>query len=118
MAGTSVATKYIAEQPADKAALLKRLHALVMKGMPQAVVVTKWGVPVYTMNGVNVCAIAAFKEHVMLNFFVPPAALADPKRRLEGAKTNRALKVRRASDIDDATVVRWVKAAAATKAGA
>lgn len=116
MAKTTVATKYISEQPADKAALLKRLHALVMKGMPDAELVMKWGIPVYTKGGKNVCAIASFKEHVMINFFVPPGVLPDPKRRLEGAKTNRTLRIRSASDIDDAAVVRWVKAAAAARA--
>jgi hypothetical protein len=112
---TTAATAYIADQPKDKAALLKKLHALVMKGMPDAEVVTKWGVPVYMNGGKNVCAIAGFKEHVMLNFFVPAKVLSDPKKRLEGGKTNRALKIRGASEIDEPTIVRWVKAAAAAR---
>lgn len=108
----NVATKYISEQPADKAALLKKLDALVMKGMPDAEVVTKWGVPVYTRAGKNVCAIAGFKEHVALNFFVPPAALPDPKKRLEGAKKTTTLRLRKASEFDEPSIVRWVKTAA------
>ena len=115
MAKTSVATKYISGQPADKAALLKKLHGLVMRGMPTAEVVTKWGIPVYTIDGTNVCAIASFKEHVALNFFVPANVLPDPKMKLEGGKTNRTLRVQSASEIDDAAVVRWVKAAAAAR---
>ena len=113
MAKTSAATKYIADQPADKAALLKKLHTLVMKGMPDGDVAIKWGVPVYIKDGRNVCAIASFKEHVALNLFVPASALPDPKRRLEGGKTNRTLRIRTASEIDEAAIVRWVKAAAA-----
>lgn len=113
MAESSVAMRYIADQSPDKAALLKKLHALVMKGMPDAEVALKWGVPVYVKGGRNVCAIAAFKEHVMLNLFVPASVLPDPEKRLAGGKTSRALKVRSASDIDAAAITRWVKLAAA-----
>jgi hypothetical protein len=113
MAKTNVATKYISEQPADKAALLKKLDAAVVKGMPDAEVVMKWGVPVYMSGGRNICAIAGFKEHVAVNFFVPPAGLPDPKKKLEGGKTTRTLRVRSASEIDTAAVVGWVKAASA-----
>lgn len=108
----SAATKYIAEQPADKALLLKKLHAIVLRGMPDAEVAIKWGVPVYQRGGRNVLALASFKEHVGLNFFVPPGVLADPKKVLEGGKTNRMLKIRSAAEIDDATIARWVKSAA------
>src|SRR5688500_4241981 len=79
--------------------------------MPQAEVATKWGVPVYMSAGRNVCAIAGFKEHVALNFFVPPAALPDPKKRLEGAKKTTTLRLRKASEVDEPAIVRWVKAA-------
>jgi hypothetical protein len=109
----SAALKYIREQPADKAALLKKLDGIVMKAMPDAEVVMKWGVPVYTSGGENVCAIAGFKEHVMLNLFVPPAALKDPKKRLDGAKKTTGLRVRSASEIDAAAIAGWVKAAGA-----
>lgn len=107
----SAATRYIADQPPVKGALLKKLHAIVVKGIPDAEVTIKWGVPVYQKGGRNVCALASFKEHVGLNFFVP--ALADPKRKLEGGKTNRMLKIRSAAEIDAAEITRWVKAAAA-----
>lgn len=109
----NAATTYISEQPKDKAALLKKLEGIVMKAMPDAEVVMKWGVPVYTSGGKNVCAIAGFKEHVMLNLFVPPAALKDPKKRLDGAKKTTGLRVRSGSEIDAAAIAGWVKAAAA-----
>lgn len=47
------------------------------------------------------------------DFFVPPAALPDPRKRLEGAKTTTTLRVRAASEIDAPAITRWVKAAAA-----
>ena len=107
---------YFTQQPADKRVLLEKLRALVVKGAPDATVSIKWGVPVYQRNGRNMCAIAAFKDHVALNFFVAPNVLADPAKKLEGGKTNRMLKVRSAADIDAATISRWVKAAAAANA--
>ena len=103
---------YFAQQPADKRVLLEKLRAFVVRGVPDATASIKWGVPVYQRNGRNVCALAAFKDHVALNFFVAPNVLADPAKRLEGGKTNRMLKVRSAADIDAATITRWLKAAA------
>jgi hypothetical protein len=106
-------TGYFAEQPPDKRALLEKLRALVAKGVPDATPTIKWGVPVYQRNGKNLCALAAFKDHVAINFFVAPSVLADPGKKLEGGKTNRLLKVRSPADIDAGTITRWLKAAAA-----
>jgi hypothetical protein len=105
-------TGYFAEQPPDKRALLEKLRALVAKGVPDSTPTIKWGVPVYQRNGKNLCALAAFKDHVAINFFVAPSVLADPGKKLEGGKTNRLLKVRSAGDIDAGTITRWLKAAA------
>ena len=105
---------YIAEQDSSKRPLLERLSAEIAKGLPGADVALKWGVPVYQVNGRNVCALASFKDAVAINFFAAPAALVDPKKKLEGAgKTSRMLKVRTASDIDGASIQRWLKAASA-----
>jgi hypothetical protein len=107
-------TKYIAEQPADKRALLQQLRAIVVRTVPDATVTIKWGVPFYERDGKKICALATFKDYVGINFFAPPTALADPKKRLEGAgKGNRMLKVRTAKDIDAPSITRWLKAAVA-----
>jgi hypothetical protein len=106
--------RYFAEQPADKAALLEKLRALVNKGVPDADVSIKWGVPFYQMNGRNICALASFKDHVGINFFAPPSAFVDPGKKLEGSgKGNRMLKVRTAADVDSASILRWLKAVVA-----
>lgn len=108
-----VAKDYIAQQAPDKRALLEKLSALVIETLPDATAVIKWGIPVYARGGKNLCALAAFKEHVGLNFFAPPDVLEDPKKRLEGGgKTSRMLKVRSAKDIDRAAIKRWLKATA------
>jgi len=105
---------YFAQQPPEKRALLEKLRALVAKGVPDADASIKWGVPFYQRNGKNVCSLAAFKEHVGINFFASPAVLADPGKKLEGeGKTMRMLKVRRPEDIDSASILRWLKATVA-----
>ena len=105
---------YFAEQPPEKRALLEKLRALVAKGVPDADATIKWGVPFYQMNGRNVCSLAAFKEHVGINFFASPDVLVDPGKKLEGGgKSMRMLKVRSAEDIDSASILRWLKATVA-----
>jgi hypothetical protein len=105
---------YFTQQPAEKRALLEKLRALVMKGVPDATASIKWGVPFYQRNGKNVCSIAAFKEHVGINFFASPSVLVDPGKKLEGGgKSMRMLKVRTAADIDSASILRWLKATVA-----
>ena len=70
--------------------------------------------PFYQRNGKSVCSLAAFKEHVGINFFAPPTVLVDPGRKLEGGgKSMRMLKVRSAQDIDSANILRWLKATVA-----
>jgi len=106
--------RYFAEQPADKAALLEKLRALVNKGVPDADVLIKWGVPFYQVKGKNVCALASFKDYVAINFFAPPNVFVDPGKKLEGSgKGNRTLKVHSAGDIDSASILRWLKAVVA-----
>jgi len=112
--GKDLAAGYFAQQPADKRASLEKLRALVVKAVPDAKVSIKWGVPFYQRNGKNVCALAAFKDHVGINFFAPPEVLVDPEKKLEGSgKANRMLKVRSAGDIDTASILRWLKATVA-----
>ena len=115
-AGPSV-EGYFAQQPADKRALLEKLRALVVKGVPDATSTIKWGVPFYRRNGRDLCALAAFKDNVAINFFAPPQVLVDPGKKLEGSgKGNRTLKVRSAGDIDSPSIIRWLKAVVAANA--
>lgn len=109
-----VATRFIAAHDPDKRALLTKLRALVVKNVPAAKPVIKWGVPIYELDGKKICALGSFKDSVGINFFAPPAVLADPSKKLQGeGKGNRMLKVRTAADIDAASITRWLKAAAA-----
>jgi hypothetical protein len=112
--GAAAVDAYLAQQPADKRALLQELRKLVDAALPDASASIKWGVPIYQVNDRNVCALASFKDCVAINIFASPDRLADPKKKLEGAgKTSRMLKVRTAKDIDAASIQRWLKAASA-----
>lgn len=111
MAATSL-DAYLKEQPADQRALLEKLRAIVDSALPDAGVTIKWGVPTYQLNGRNVCALASFKDCVAINILASPDKLADPGKTLQGeGKTSRMLKVRTATDIDVASIKRWLKAA-------
>jgi hypothetical protein len=111
------AESYFTRQPPEKRALLEKLRVLVRKAVPDATETIKWGVPFYQRDGKNVCALAAFKEHVGINFFASPQVLKDPKGKLEGGgKGMRMLKVRSAEDIDTASIQRWLKAVVAATA--
>jgi hypothetical protein len=73
----------------------------------------KWGMPYYELKG-GFCALYTSTTYAALNIMAPPEKLDDPEGRLEGTgKTMRHLKVRSAADIDEASILRWVKAAVA-----
>lgn len=110
--GSAADRRYFAEQTPEKRALLVKLRAVVMKAVPGATVSIKWGVPFYSKDSKDICALASFKDNVAINFFASPGLLIDPRKRLEGGgKKNRMLKVRTAADIDSASITRWLKAA-------
>ncbi len=56
--------------------LLTELRTLINSVEPKLTENMKWGTAVWS-NKRNVCAVAAFKDHVKINFFAG-ASLADP----------------------------------------
>lgn len=93
-------TRYIAEFPDWRGALLARLRALIVDAEPELVEQFKWGVPVWARKG-NVVAVAAFRDHVKLNFF-KGATLADPDGLFNAgldAKATRAIDFHEADPI-------------------
>ena len=99
---------------ARKTAARKKGPRRLSRQLLQAATAGKKRVARQQRNGKNVCALAAFKEHVGINFFASPSVLADPGKKLEGGgKSMRMLKVRRPEDIDSASILRWLKATVA-----
>ena len=84
--------------------------------MPKVESGLKWGAPFFTLDGKMLAAMGALKHCVALSIFAPPEVFVDPKGQLSGKGTDyRVLKVKDASEIDPASVKRWLKAAVAAR---
>lgn len=59
---------YIASIADWRGTMLGELRRLVLEADPDMTEGWKWGVPVWSQNGL-VCSASAFKDHVKLNFF-------------------------------------------------
>jgi len=104
---------FFAEQPPQLRAILQELHKLVKEAAPEASSSIKWGMPVYTLNGAMMCALAAYQAHVNLILSGPREAFADPQSRLSGeGKTGRHLKLTTLDELPRDAVRAWLSAAA------
>lgn len=107
---------YFEALPADKRAPLEQLRAIVEATVPEAQSSLKWGSPFYTIDGKLLCAMGALKNEVALSIYGPPEIFEDPGGLLQGKSPEyRVLKVRDGSEIDAASVARWLRAAAAAR---
>ncbi|WP_164020817.1 DUF1801 domain-containing protein [Pyxidicoccus trucidator] len=107
------ADAFFAQQPPERREHLEALRALVKKAAPGARESMKWGMPYFELKG-GFCALYTSTTYAALSIMAPPEKLDDPEGKLEGTgKTMRHLKVRSAADIDEASILRWVKAAVA-----
>ena len=94
--------------------VLAQLRELILEADPAAIEEWKWSTPVWSHDGL-VCAVAAFKDHVKLNFF-QGAALEDPNGLLNAghdAKATRAIDIREGDTIDRDALKRLVGEAVA-----
>lgn len=99
--------------PPEQRELLEALHAMIRKAAPDARSSIKWGMPYYEVKR-GFCSLYTSPSYVGLNIMAPPEKLDDPEKRLEGTgKTMRHLKVRSAADLDEASILRWLRAAIA-----
>jgi hypothetical protein len=106
--------KYIAGHADWRGSMLARLRKIIQEAAPELEEDVKWGVPVWSHQGL-VCSIAAFKEHVKVNFF-QGAGLKDPKRLLNAgaeSKTMRAIDLHEGDRIDAPGLKVLVRAAVA-----
>ncbi len=118
MAGSNEAsqiiTDYIAELADWRGKLLTRLRQIVLKTDPDITEEWKWGTPVWSHKG-NVVAVAAFKDHVKINFF-KGASLSDPPGLFNAgldAKATRAIDLHEVDKINEAALKELVRAAVA-----
>lgn len=89
---------WIRQQPKDLQAICRAARDLLTEGLPGARQDIKWGFPTWVGAG-NIAAIAAYPEHVNLQFY-KGTSLADPSGLLEGTgKELRHAKLRAAKDL-------------------
>jgi hypothetical protein len=106
--------KMIADAPAWQSDLLASLRNLIHEADPEIIEQWKWFTAVFAHGG-NVCAIAAFKDHVKLNFFAG-AALPDPAKVINAgldSKASRAIDFHQGDEINEQAVRDLVRAAVA-----
>ena len=93
---------------------LSRLRALIKQADPEVVEEWKWGVPVWSHDGI-ICTGESYKSAVKLTF-AKGASLKDPSKlfnsSLEGS-TRRAIDFREGDDVDEGAFKRLISAAAA-----
>lgn len=94
--------------------LVERLRELIREAAPEAVETVKWGMPVFTQQGL-VCYIKASAEDVTLGFFGE-----DRRPRAAGAKAGSGtetamqhVKIRTEDDIKPRVVAGWIRRAVA-----
>ena len=93
---------------------LSRLRALIKKADPEVVEEWKWGVPVWSHDGI-ICTGETYKSAVKLTF-AKGAKVKDPSKlfnsSLEG-NTRRAIDFREGDEIDEDAFKKLIRAAAA-----
>lgn len=98
--------------------MLAQFREVILEADPAATEDWKWNTPVWSHNGL-VCAAAAFKDHMKLNFF-QGAALEDRDRLFNAgldAKATRAIDFHEGDVVDRAALKRLVSEAVAYNEG-
>ena len=94
--------QYVAGQISWNQAVIRALRTFVKRAAPQLQESVKWGNGCWVQGKVPVAYVYSAPDHVQFGFF-RGAALADPRRLLEGkGEYVRHVKVRAAADIDSA----------------
>lgn len=110
--------RMIAGLPTWQAEKLGRLRVLIHESAPELQEEWKWGTAVWSLKG-NVIGLAAFKDHVKINFF-KGAELNDPKCLYNSgleAKSSRSIDFFESERLPEADVAGLIRSAAAMAAG-
>lgn len=93
---------------------LNELLQLIDETAPELKQEFKWGVPVWSSNGL-VCAISGFKDHVKMNFF-KGAYLPDPAKVFNSgmdSKEHRSINLAQGDKLNKAAIKELIIAAVA-----
>ncbi len=94
--------------------MLRELRQLINETASELKEEFKWGVPVWTHNGL-VCAISGFKDHVKINFF-KGAYLSDPKKLFNSgldSKEHRSTNFAQNDKLDKSAIADIIRTAVA-----
>ncbi len=95
--------------------ILRLLRDLIREAVPDATEQIKWGRPFYSVNGISVCFIAAFKEHCALGFWSPEMTASLQNDGIDGSSGSGS--VGKITSMDDlpprADLLRYLRKAAA-----
>ncbi len=114
---TVMIDRMIAALPAWQAEKLGRLRALIHESAPSLQEDWKWDTAVWTLNG-NVLGLAAFKDHIKINFF-KGALLDDPRCLFNSgleARSSRSIDFFEKDNIPEAEAARLIRSAAGLNA--
>jgi hypothetical protein len=117
MNASELITNRIASLPDWRGEMFAHLRQLIHQTDPSLTEEWKWDTAVWTENGL-VCAVNAFKEHVLINFF-RGASLEDPRGLFNSgleAKATRAIKLLEGDAIDEPALQDLIRAAVAKNA--
>jgi hypothetical protein len=107
-------TQRITELANWRGDLLARLRTLILAADPKLQEEWKWETPVWSHKG-NVVAVAAFQDHVKINFF-KGATLADPHGLFNAglaAKATRAIDLHEGESLNEPAFQELIRAAVA-----
>lgn len=97
---------------------LLELKDLIQTNAPELTEDFKWGVPVWSCNGL-VCAVSGFKDHVKMNFF-KGAYLSDPDNVFNSgldSKEHRSINLGEFDPVPENAISDLIKAAITLNSG-
>lgn len=84
MSTSKEVAQYLATLPESSRVILESLRKIVKKLAPEAIEVMSYGIPTFTLDGINLVHFAAYKNHI--GFYPTPEAIAAFKKDLEQYK--------------------------------
>ncbi len=81
---------YIAKSAPFAQPILEHLREIVYKACPHAEEAIKWGMPIFETYGINLCSMAAFKQHCAFGFW-KVSLLEDKQGILQGENSMGSL---------------------------
>ena len=112
MTASELITKDIESITDWRGPIYARLRQFINEVDPYLTEEWKWNTPVWSRKG-NVCAVAAFKDHVKINFF-KGASLPDPHGLFNAgleAKASRSIDFREGDEINEPALKELIQAA-------